>query len=267
MIEYIKDGLKEIRHHLSRATTYSHTGEELIIKKYLKYCKSNKMCVDIAASDGTTQSNTLALYKMGWGGIAVEYDSSRFKILASHYRQFPDVTLVRTKVIPANVLSILDASLLPKNFTFFNLDIDSYDYFVLEKVLSKYRPQLICTEVNEKIPAPIEFSVKYSPDHYWHGHHFYGQSISQLYKLCKKFKYKIVELNYANVFIMPIEIKGPKSLTPEDAYNIGYVKKSDRKIKFPYNQDMEELLTLPKKQAIEFLNKKFSKYKGSYILR
>ena len=54
--------------------------------------------------------------------------------------------------------------------------------------LSDYRPRLICSEINEKIPPPIKFTVKYSPNHYWQGDHFYGQSISQLYKLCKKYK-------------------------------------------------------------------------------
>lgn len=267
MLNLIKDAAKELRHHITRSTSYSHTGEEKVIQKYLKYCKKNNICVDIAASDGTTQSNTLALYEKGWGGIAVEYDASRFKILASHYKKFPEVTLIRAKVIPKNVVSILDASLLPVDFTFFNLDIDSYDYFVLDQVLSKYRPQLICTEINEKIPTPIEFSVKYSPEHFWHGDHFYGQSISQLYKLCLKYKYKLVELNYANAFIMPIEIKGPKSLTPEEAYSLGYANKINRKEKFAYNADMEVLQSMTKSQGLEFLQSKFRKYRGSYILR
>ncbi len=268
MIESIKDQLKNIRHQILNSSKNSNLGEEEVIKKYLKYVKGkNNTCVDIAASDGTTQSNTLFLYKQDWDGLALEYDSGRFSILANHYKAFPKVNLMRIKALPQNIISILNSNLIPKNFTFFNLDIDSYDFFVLDRVLAEYRPQLICTEINEKIPPPIEFSVKYSPDHFWHGDHFYGQSICQLNKLCQKYNYKIVELFYNNAFIMPVETKGPKSLTPEIAYKIGYLNKKDRKFKFPYNEDMELIHGLPKKDAIKFLKNKFAQYDGSYICR
>ena len=268
MIDSVKDQLKNLRHRFLNSAKNSHLGEEVVIKKYLRYVKiKNNICVDIAASDGTTQSNTLFLYKQDWGGLALEYDSGRFAILANHYKKYPQVNLMRVKALPQNVVSILDANLIPENFAFFNLDIDSYDYFVLDQVLSNYRPQLICTEINEKIPTPIEFSVKYTPDHFWQGDHFYGQSISQLYKLCKKYNYKIVELYYNNAFIMPNETKGQKSLTPDIAYKAGYLNKADRKAKFPYNSDMEELIGLPKAEAIKFLKNKFSKYSEIYICR
>jgi len=268
MIDSVKDQLKNLRHRFLNSAKNSNLGEEVVIKKYLRYVKiKNNVCVDIVASDGTTQSNTLFLYKQGFSGLVLEYDSGRFAILANHYKKFSQVNLMRVKALPENVVSILDANLIPMNFAFFNLDIDSYDYFVLDQVLSKYRPQLICTEINEKIPAPIEFSVKYSPDHNWHGDHFYGQSISQLYKLCQKYNYKIVELYYNNAFIMPNETKGPRSLRPDDAYRAGYLNKADRKTKFPYNSDMEELIGLPKAKAIKFLKNKFAKYSGHYICR
>jgi hypothetical protein len=34
-----------------------------------------------------------------------------------------------------------------------NLDIDSWDYFVLEEILAEFRPQLAIVEVNRLIPA------------------------------------------------------------------------------------------------------------------
>ena len=36
---------------------------------------------------------------------------------------------------------------------FLDLDIDGYDYFVLETLLSKHKPKLISCETNEKIPV------------------------------------------------------------------------------------------------------------------
>jgi hypothetical protein len=63
-------------------------------------------------------------------------------------------------VTPNNVVSLLLANDTPKEFAFLNLDLDGYDYFVLEQILTHYRPKLICKEINEKIPPPIKFSVK-----------------------------------------------------------------------------------------------------------
>ncbi len=48
----------------------SFLAEENIIKKYLDYLQlKNNFCVDIAASDGISSSNTYSLFKSGWDGI------------------------------------------------------------------------------------------------------------------------------------------------------------------------------------------------------
>jgi hypothetical protein len=70
-----------------------------------------------------------------------------------------------------------------------NFDIDSYDYYLLSEILTLYRPQLICTEINEKIPTPIKFKVMYSHkpkyDHTRVGNYFFGMSISALGDIVK----------------------------------------------------------------------------------
>ncbi len=248
-------------------SAYSFLDEEVIIKKYLNELSiKNKYCVDIAASNGITMSNTYSLFKEGWDGMAVEFDSILFGELSNHYEKFSNVNLVKTKVIPDNVISILKSCLCPKEFAFLSFDIDSYDHYVLDELLSEYRPQLVCVEINEKIPPPISFTVKYSSDHVWAVDHFYGQSISMCYKLCIKYNYDIVELHYNNLFMVPKEVNKFNSLTPEEAYDVGYRNKKDRKEKFPWNKDMEELLVMDKENGIKFLAMKFEKYSGKFIL-
>ncbi|MES2381879.1 MAG: hypothetical protein V4538_12610 [Bacteroidota bacterium] len=246
---------------------YSFGDEEITIKKYLDMLPlSNKLCVDIAASDGVSISNTYFLYKSGWGGIAVELDPIKFSMLAEYYKTFENVNLLKVRVVPNNVVAILESCECPKDFAFLSLDIDSYDHFVLDQILSSYRPRLICIEINEKIPPPISFTVTYDDDHYWKGDHFYGQSISKCAELCEKHNYDIVELQYNNLFVIPKEINKNKALSAEEAYDAGYRSKADRKEKFPYNSDMEELLTMTKEDAIRAVNNKFEKYKGKYII-
>ena len=63
---------------------YSHLDEQSIIKEYLNTLGlESGCCVDIAASDGISMSNTYSLYKDGWGGLAVEFDAWKFSCLVT----------------------------------------------------------------------------------------------------------------------------------------------------------------------------------------
>lgn len=126
------------------------------------------------------------------------------------------------------------------------MDIDSYDYAVLEKILNYYRPSLICVEINEKILPPILSVVKWEPenchpDHVWNQDYFYGQSISQLDVLCTEHEYGIVNLEYNNAFLVPKKISKMPILNPEEAFKTGYLERADRKEKFSWNAEIEEI--------------------------
>jgi len=257
-------GLKIRRIH-STDHIYSNFDEQSIINGYLKTLGvESGYCVDIAASDGIEMSNTCSLFNSGWGGLAVEYDAQKFAALADNFGDFSNVNLAKCMVTPQNVLSLLSANEIPEKFDFLNLDIDGYDYFVLEQMLERYRPKLICAEINEKIPPPVKFTVKWNPSYSWATDHFYGQSISQLHMLATKHKYALVELHYNNAFLIPVEYNPKASLTPEEAYRIGYLDKVDRKKIFPYNSNMEDVLDMQPDDALAFINKFFEKYKGLY---
>lgn len=226
--------------------------------------------IDIGASDGVSGSNTYPLFRQGYHGFAVEPVPDRFSNLADAFKSF-NVTLFRICATPENVLEIFKSCNTPKNPTFMNFDIDSYDYYVLSKIFSEYRPQLVCAEINEKIPTPIKFKVHYTPnpkfDHTKVGNYFFGMSISALGELCEQFHYDLVTLNYNNAFIVPHECNVfSTALTPEDAYRKGYVEKSDRKERFPWNAAMEPLLEMDAENGMKFIDSLYSEYRGEYSL-
>ena len=146
-----------------------------------------------------------------------------------------------------------------------NLDIDGYDFFVLDEILGAFRPGVVCTEINEKIPPPLRFTVRYVPDYSWGTNHFYGQSISQLALLCERHGYSIVELEYNNAFLVPSDLAAT-SLTPEEAYRRGYLDRPDRHTRFPWNDDMEQLQSLSPVAAVAALETMFEPYRGRYEL-
>jgi len=244
-----------------------HNDEEQIIKSLLTNLgRVSGQCVDIAASDGITISNTVGLYRSGWSGLAVEGHPLAFARLAENYRHLPQVQLARCIVTPANVVQLLEGHGIKKDFSFLNLDIDSYDYFVLEALLGVFRPAIVCAEINEKIPPPIEFTVKFVPGHAWQGDHFYGQSIVTLHALARRFGYALVELHYNNAFLVAEELGSPVSLSAAAAYDQGYRLKADRQDKFPWNKDMDYLLSMDPKDAAQSLRERFEKYDGRYDL-
>ena len=246
----------------------SNFNEEIIIADLIQRINpSEHFYVDIGAGDGETMSNSYPLIRQGWEGLAVEGDGGRFATLAHRYAPFPNAKLSRNFVTPDNVISIFKGYNVPHNFAFLSLDIDGYDYFVLEKILSTYRPLLICAEINEKIPPPLAFTVLYSPAYEWTHGSFYGQSISMLEQLALKNNYKLVKLEYNNAFLIPKECTDMPHVPAAEAYKVGYLDKKDRLSLMPWNEEFEVALKMSPKQATAFFNEKFKEQKEKFMLQ
>jgi hypothetical protein len=246
---------------------HSNFGEDGIIRDLLgKIAVRHRFAVDIGAGDGETMSNSYALFSAGWEGLAAEWDAGKFARLAYRYAGFPGARLARARVTPDNVLGLLAAAEAPREFGFLNLDIDSFDHFVLERLLSAYRPSLICAEINEKIPPPLRFSVKWDPAHHWAQDHFFGQSLSMLDELGQRQGYVLAGLEYNNAFLVPRELSPAPGLTAAEAYRAGYAGRPDRLARLPWNRDMEPLLMMDAEAAKAFVREKFSAYEGKYVL-
>src|SRR4030095_4527693 len=86
-----------------------------------------RVAVDIGAGDGIRGSNTYALFRRGWRGVGFEGDEKRGRRLASAYRNFEGVEAQHALVTPSNVVELLGAAGVPRDFGVLSLDIDSYD--------------------------------------------------------------------------------------------------------------------------------------------
>ena len=106
-------------------------------KKLLEICTelniSNGYYVDIGASDGWTSSSTFPFARSkNFSGLSVELDDKKFKKMQYIYKNFKNAHLSNTKVTPSNILDLLNEFEVPQNFDILNLDIDSYDLFVIK---------------------------------------------------------------------------------------------------------------------------------------
>jgi hypothetical protein len=275
MAKTTRQYLSRLGLHLQRAkqrikqSGFSNFGEEEILERLTREllpAGCDRTVVDIGAGDGVRGSNTYALFRAGWHGLGVEADARRASRLARAYKSLPRVEAIHALVTPENVVRLLKAHKVPRDFGVLSLDIDSYDYFVLDRILGAFRPRVVVTEINEKIPPPVRFVVRYDP-HFRLQHHFFGYSIASLEELCERHSYALLELEYNNAFIVPRELSGgARPLDALTAYRRGYLERPDRRERFPRNQDMEALHALKPAEAIRFLERFFARHKGKFEL-
>ena len=240
-----------------------------IISLIKKTTYNEKFYVDLGASNGLSSSSTYLFAKDdNWSGLSVEYDSEKFSIMENLYSNFSNCFLAERKITPKNICPLLEEHKVPKDFTYLDLDIDSYDLFIMEKILqNNFRPKIISMEINEKIPPPIYFTVLYDENHFWKGDHFFGCSIVAADSVLKKYGYKLLKLQYNNAIFVcedfPLKVRG---LEPLVAYDEGYKFKDDRKERFKYNHDVDVLLGMNSDECISFIDNFFIEYKGLYKL-
>jgi hypothetical protein len=247
---------------------FSLFAEDRILAKYIAELLPpghDRTVVDIGAGDGVRWSNTYALFRSGWRGVGFESDPRKFRKLARAYRHYAGVSASSDRVTPETVAPLLESFGVESDFSVLSLDIDGNDYWVLKAILAAFRPRLIVTEINEKIPPPIRFIAKYDPD-FQLRHHFYGFSIMSLADLCGQHDYEILELEYNNAFLAPKELSGVSPLDPATTYRRGYLDRADRKDKFALNFDLEAVQSLNAEEAMKFLNDFYVKERGKYYL-
>jgi hypothetical protein len=259
-------GLGVDARRLRRGRRGSNFGEARIIDEWLaRMPPRHRWYVDIAAGDGETMSNTLALAEAGWEGLAVEADAGEFARLERAYAARPRVRTARVVVTPDNVLDVLGAHGVPRELGVLSLDIDGYDHFVLAALLEGYRPRLICAEINESIPPPVKFTVTYRPGHTWAKDHFYGQSLAMLDVLRERHAYALVQVEYNNAFLVPAE-RSPVATRPVgEIYREGYLARPDRLARLPWNREMEFLQSLAPEAVVDALRVRFARYAGRFI--
>ncbi len=266
--------LKRLEHRLQRARVaagrnrFSNFGEEQILRRYIAEllpAGTSRTAVDIGAGDGVRGSNTYALFSEGWRGVGFEGSNRKVCKLAAAYKHYPAVSAANCVVTPSNVVALLKAYDIEREFGVLSLDIDSYDYWVLDAVLAEFRPRVVVTEINEKIPPPVKFVVKYDPA-FRMTHHFFGYSIQSLAELAARHDYAILEVEYNNAFLAPRELPGVRPLDAATAYRRGYLERPDRREKFRANANMEILHTLGPAEIVKFLDEFYAGHRGKYEL-
>lgn len=259
-------GLQRFRYSLRGR--YSHANEQQILRSYIDKIippKYSRTVVDIGAGNGVRWSNSYSLVADNWTALGVEANSSKFALLKRAYRRFPKAKACHALASPENITDLLTDFGIEREFGVLSLDIDGNDLWVLDAILSRFRPGLIVTEINESVPPPLRFVVKYDPE-FQLRHHFFGHSLSALGDLCRLRGYGILELEYNNAFLAPKELGSQYFRSVETVYREGYLDRADRRTRFASNLDLEAMHSLAPDAALKFLERFLVGEKGKYYL-
>lgn len=86
-----------------------------------------------------------------------------------------------------------------------SIDIDGNDYWILDKMLPHFTPEIVVAEFN---PAFTDSrAIKYNPDHVWAGDDYYGFSFEAGNKLAEKHGYKVIfQIADMNMFMVRADL-------------------------------------------------------------
>jgi hypothetical protein len=141
----------------------SQFGENGILEEVLRRISGGSpadgWCVEVGAADGIRSSNTYPLIAdSGFKAVLIEASPKAYEALCKNIPR-DDVFKIREFVSfegRSTLDNILGRTPIPGDFDLLSIDIDGYDYFVLES-LTNYQPKIICIEYNHSIPNEIEF--------------------------------------------------------------------------------------------------------------
>ena len=104
-------------------------------KYYVEYgFNANNQCTG-------TGPNTCKLWKDGWNGLLLTAEFENISInLRKHF------------IFSTTIHEIFEGYNVPISPDFISSDMDSYDLFVLQKILQKYTPRVVTTEYNSNWP-------------------------------------------------------------------------------------------------------------------
>lgn len=109
------------------------------------------------------------------------------------------INLHQESIMHDNILDLFQKHNVADDIDVFSEDTDYADYWIVEKVLSKYHPKIVIHEVNQQPPEVCVTVPKPSTLTFWDGSNFHGASVCAFHCLAQEFDYSMVYCESAGV--------------------------------------------------------------------
>jgi hypothetical protein len=179
----------------------------------------NKSFVEIGSGASGGNSGMLAL-EFGWRGLMVDIDQNKIEKAREKFGRNPGVSFEAIAVSPQNINNLIDRHDLAGEVDFFSLDIDSFDYWVLE-AMTACSPRVMVLEYNGNFGPDRSLAIARDTDMSRAAKGFHGASLRALTKLAGAKGYKLVACDDSgtNAFYLRNELCPEiKAVAPEVAF-------------------------------------------------
>jgi hypothetical protein len=203
-----------------RFRIYSQNEEDGIILALFDHAGvTDRRFVEIGSGMSGGNSALLA-YECGWSGLMIEIEQRKIDTLLENFRHNAGVVGVAAAVTPANVNDLLRDHGFIGEIDLLSLDIDSYDYWVLE-ALTVVSPRVLIVEYNAllgpdlALTIPKECALDDIP------RPLRGASLAAIEKLAGRKGYRLVvcDPSGTNAFFLRHDVAPDlKAMTVVDAY-------------------------------------------------
>jgi hypothetical protein len=194
----------------SERKIYSQNGEDGILIKIinsLKINNLNKYYVEIGSGLGLFNFNILN-FLLRFFNIITGYEcNTRFLrenlswsgILFDDKFSDESINLKQEKIHHSTILNTFEKYEIPNEIDLLSEDTDYADYWIVEKILTKYRPKVLIHEVNQQTPDKCVVVEKSDQIIYWDLSIYHGGSVCAFYCLAKRFNYSMVYCESAGI--------------------------------------------------------------------
>lgn len=162
---------------------FSQNGEDGILEHiFARIGTTNRFAVEFGVESGAECCTRRLAVEDGWAGLLLEGAPWWMPKLRELYAG----TRVSTReafVTVESILPLLTAASVPTELDLLVVDIDGNDYWVLERILTAYRPRVIAVEYNGRFAPPTDWVMPYDPAHVWDGSAYHGASLQALCRL------------------------------------------------------------------------------------
>ena len=206
-----------------------------------------KYIIDIGASSGQETDPVFCFFKyLNFSGLCIEAGDSIHEL--EKKLPNPEIKKVQKFATPETIIPIFVKEKVPLYPDILKIDIDGYDLSVIRTILdANYRPKIIIAEINEKIPPPVWFEIKYSENYCWDGSHCFGFSLEAGRQTLAKYDYTVVSLFEGNNVIFVdnkyLNILNLPQKTINQIYLEGYLPYLNGGA-FPWNEDVNHWLNM-----------------------
>lgn len=190
---------------------FSQNGEDGILQEiFRRIGEGDRFSIEFGIGDGTECCTRMLLVNRGWAGLLIEGSQASVDTAKRIYGGFDRVRILQTFVTSENILGVFRDHGVPESPDLLVVDIDGNDYWILDRILSSYRPRVVVCEYSARWTPKTDWVMPYNPSHVWDGSAYFGASLAALFRLGEKHGYRLVccESRGVNAFFVRADLIG-----------------------------------------------------------